>query len=160
MQKIIGCFGIMNAQARLRTNWLKRGEWNVLLLSAICALLLASPSAGASLAASPLAMSSLSSLSSAGASSQYEAVLWWLQHSAGGTARYARNLGARSHIASLVAAAPVFDTPESSALDAHEVASLLASLQTTDLAHSTGITLPGVSHGNAPHGKVTATHAA
>ena len=63
-----------------------RGEWNVLLLAAICVLLAVSPSAGASLAASPL---SVSSLTTATAPAQYEAMLWWLQCSAERTANFA-----------------------------------------------------------------------
>lgn len=76
----------MNTQTRWRTTWLKRGEWNILLFSALCALMVASPCVGASFAASSLAMSSLSSLSSSGAPAPYDTVLWWLQQSTDGAA--------------------------------------------------------------------------
>ena len=77
----------MNTQMRWRTTWLKRGEWNVFLFSALCALMVASPCAGVSFAASSLALSSLSSLSAPGTPAPYDTVLWWLQQSADGAAR-------------------------------------------------------------------------
>lgn len=94
-------------QARVRTNgarknWLRRGEWNLLLLASLCALLAISPAAGASLAASSLAVSSLN----AAAPDQYEAVLWWLQHSAAGASQRAMGLTAGASSAMLDGMAP------------------------------------------------------
>lgn len=87
----------MNTQTRGRTTWLKRGEWNVFLFSALCALMVVSPCAGASFAASSLAMSSLSSLSSSGTPAPYDTVLWWLQQSTDGAARRSVFAGAASN---------------------------------------------------------------
>ncbi len=107
----------------MRTTWLRRGEWNFFLLASLCALLAASPSAGASLAASSLAASSLavSSLTTVAAPQQYKAVLWWLQQ--------------HTPPASLGATA---QPPE-----VQPVADLMARLQDSlPVAHHTGIELP------------------
>src|SRR6476646_7380970 len=110
----------MNKQ--MRTTWLRRGEWNFLLLASLCALLAASPSAGASLAASSLAVSSLTTAS---APQQYKAVLWWLQqHSATGRAP-ATGFGAPAH------------------QEAQQVAELFARLQDAlPVAHHNSIDVP------------------
>jgi hypothetical protein len=57
-----------------RVPFYSRSDWNVLLVTALCALLVISPAVGAPLAASSMAVSSLTA-SSAPTS---EAVLWWL----------------------------------------------------------------------------------
>lgn len=77
------------------------------LFSALCALMVASPCAGASFAASSLALSSLSSLSSPGTPAPYDTVLWWLQHSTDGVGRNSSSFSTTAHLG--VAASNVLD---------------------------------------------------